>query len=83
MTRDVSIYIPHEHGDVDTLKYNLKNVLENHNGRCPVYIVEPSGSNSTTRIEVSPSLYVTPDFELFEEIQDLFGENCLSITNTG
>ena len=83
MTRDVSIYIPRERDDVDKLKYNLKNVLENHNGRCPVYIVEPSGEDSTTRVEVSPSLYVTPDFELFEEIQDLFGENCLSITNTG
>ncbi|MEC8895107.1 MAG: DNA polymerase III subunit alpha, partial [Planctomycetota bacterium] len=83
MTRDVSIYIPRERDDVDKLKYNLKNVLEKHNGRCPVYIVEPNGGDSTTRVEVSPSLYVTPDFKLFEEIQNIFGENCLRITNTG
>lgn len=83
MTRDLSIYISAEHENAEKLKYDLKNVLENHNGRCPVYIVEPNGDDSVTRVEVDANLYVTPDYELFEEIQDLFGENCLSITNTG
>ena len=37
--------------------------------------------NGATRIEVGRELFVTPDYELFEEIRNIFGENCLSVNN--
>ena len=81
MTRDLSIHLPSGNGDGDKLKYSLKNLLGNHKGKCPVYLVEPNVATSSTRIQVGREFFVTPDYELFEEIRNLFGENCLSINN--
>ena len=80
MTRDLSIHLPSGNGDGDgdKQKYILKDLLGNHKGECPVYLVAPNGA---TRIEVGRELFVTPDYELFEEIRNIFGENCLSVNN--
>ena len=78
MTRDLSIHLPSGNGDGDKLKYILKDLLGNHKGECPVYLVAPNGA---ARIEVGRELFVTPDCKLFEEIRNIFGENCLSVNN--
>ena len=60
------------------LSCQAQDLLGNHKGECPVYLVAPNGA---ARIEVGRELFVTPDCKLFEEIRNIFGENCLSVNN--
>ena len=83
LTNDLSIRIPPENNDSDKLKYNLKNLLGSHRGNCPVFLVLSNGTSPGKRILVGKELFVTPDYELFDEIRNLFGENCLVINNAG
>ena len=83
LTNDLSIRIPPENDDSDKLKYNLKNLLGSHRGNCPVFLVLSNGTSPGKRILVGKELFVTPDYELFDRIRNLFGENCLVINNAG
>ena len=74
LTRDVSVVIPvdSENDREDTL-FRLKDLLHQHRGKCPVYLVLRRETGERAVLQVADEHFVSPDLEFFRAAEALCG----------
>jgi len=76
LTRDLSVVIPITQGsEAEDIVFRLKDLLRQHRGSCPVFLVFKNGTGERAILRVGEENFVSPDVGLLEGIEELCGRN--------
>ncbi len=84
LTEDLSVVVPADNGPAaEDLLFRLKSLLQNHHGKCPVYLVFKNSAGERAVLLVGDENYVTPDTDFLDAADSLCGRERVFVNKMG
>ncbi len=84
LTRDVGVVLPVDgEGDAEDLLFRIKEQLQNHHGKCPVFLIFTNQIGDRAVLRVGSENYVSPDADFLRSMDELCGQKRVLVNRMG